>query len=420
MRTKIDADVLLCQVLIWLLLATYVALSYVVVLAVGTLPFSDPGVDFSPPWWLNMIAVVLIAISFLPVYRWVRAGVREFVYGQHENRYPALTQLSQRLESTPSPQTILPTIAETIAHTLKLPYVEIEAKSPGEARDDAAITVFGKPPKEAAIERVPLVYQAVMIGELRVAGRRRGELLSRSDLAVLHDLAQQVGIALYAAQLTNDLQAARERLVIAREEERRRIRNDLHDGLAPTLSALQLQLGTLRSLMRHEPEQAENLVNELGGDLRNATAEIRQLVYDLRPPMLDELGLVAAIRNLKFQGSEICFEVEAPEPMPKLPAAVEVAVYRIASEALHNVVKHARARNCCVSIQIEQDNLLLSVSDDGDSLPEGEELRAGVGIVSMRERAAELGGMLSVAPLETGGTRVYARIPIGAEARGQG
>ncbi len=227
---------------------------------------------------------------------------------------------------------------------------------------------------------------------------------------LLKDIAQQLGIALRAAQLSAELQASRERLVIAREEERRRIRNDLHDGLAPTLSSLQLQLGAARNLVRRNPEQAEALINELREDMRNATAEIRQLVYDLRPPMLDELGLVGAMRNSKFQGSEVRIDVHAPEPMPQLPAAVEVAVYRIASEALHNVVKHAQATTCQIHIELDGGCLILKVIDDGKSL--SPDAQAGIGIHSMKERAAELGGTLIVQSGEPSGACILARIPL--------
>jgi two-component system, NarL family, sensor kinase len=206
------------------------------------------------------------------------------------------------------------------------------------------------------------------------------------------------------------LQHARERLVIAREEERRRIRNDLHDGLAPTLSSLQLQMGAVRNLIRQNPEQAETLISELREDMRNATAEIRQLVYNLRPPMLDELGLVGAIRNSRFQGSEIHIKVTAPDPMPTLPAAVEVAAYRIASEALHNVIKHAQASTCEIRIEIDGECLFLKVIDDGKRIPA--DSQAGVGLNSMKERAAELGGALTIQSNEPSGTCVIARIPI--------
>ncbi len=408
---KLDADLLLSQILIWLVLISYVIVVYVAVVAIGTLPFSKPAVDFSPPWWLNLLALMVIAATFLTVYRWVRVSVHELVYSQQDNPNPAFSQLNQYLETSSSPHDILPTIVETIAHTLKLPYVEIEIQFPvAERAGEPAVVAFGNPVKGAALERVALTYQNTAIGVLSVSGRHWDEMLSSSDLSVLNNLARQVGIALYAAQLTEDLQRARERLVIAREEERRRIRNDLHDGLAPTLSSMQLQLGAVRNLMHQNPEQAEAMINDLRDEMRNATAEIRQLVYGLRPPMLDELGLIGAMRNSKFQGSDVRINVTAPEPMPKLPAAVEVAVYRIASEALHNVVKHAQATDCEVRIELDGGCLILKVIDNGKYL--AGEIQAGVGLTSMKERAVELGGTLAIQPNEPSGTCVLARIPI--------
>jgi signal transduction histidine kinase len=248
------------------------------------------------------------------------------------------------------------------------------------------------------------------LGALLVSARAANQPLSASDVALLRDVAQQVGIALHVVHLTADLQAARERLVIAREEERRRIRNDLHDGLAPTLASLQLQLAALGKLIRQKPDQAEAIANDLREDLVHATAEIRQLVYALRPPMLDELGVVEAIKHFRLPGSVMSFEVTAPEPMPPLPAAVEVAVYRIASEAINNVVKHAEAQTCKVRIEVCQGQLTLTVTDNGTSMPERYQI--GVGFHSMQERAAELGGVLSIQLGDQGGTQVVARLPI--------
>jgi signal transduction histidine kinase len=173
---------------------------------------------------------------------------------------------------------------------------------------------------------------------------------------------------------------------------------------------MQMQLGAVRRLIQQDPEQAEAIAGELREDLRQATAEIRQLVYDLRPPMLDELGLVGAIRSFRVTGTELRFEVMAPEPMPALPAAVEVAVYRIASEAVHNVVKHAQATACVVCLEVAEGRLNLSVTDNGQGFPE--KLNAGVGLYSMKERAAEVGGTFSIQPGPDGGLRVTASLPL--------
>jgi signal transduction histidine kinase len=356
------------------------------------------------------LAAVVLLLTFRPVYRWTQAGARDLIYGQHESPYPALAQLNQQLESTLSPQSILPTIAATIAEALRLPYVEIEAYRSDNNQEEMALTTsYGAQPVGVELEAVPLLYHSIKIGELRVAAQRWDVPLSRSDLSVLNELARQVGISLYAAQLTDDLQRARERLVLGREEERRRIRNDLHDGLAPTLSSLQLQLSAIRHLIQQDPKRAEASINELSNDLRAATAEIRQLIYDLRPPMLDDLGLVAAVRNFKLNDA-LRLEVDAPDPLPKLPAALEVALYRIASEALHNVVRHANATQCRVCLQIHENQITLSITDNGTSPPD--HYTAGIGLHSMRERAEELSGSLTIQPGEQGGTQVIAQLPI--------
>jgi signal transduction histidine kinase len=234
-------------------------------------------------------------------------------------------------------------------------------------------------------------------------------------------LARQAGVAAYAVRLTADLQRSRERLVLAREEERRRLRNDLHDGLGPQLASLTLKIQTARLRLAHDP-LADTLLTELVARTQAAVADIRRVVYDLRPPALDELGLVSALHEsvAQYQGQRpagVQIRIEAPAHLPPLPAAVEVAVYRIAQEALTNVVKHAQARTCVLRLSMDDPagTLGLEVQDDGRGL--GPEHRLGVGLRSMRERAVELGGTLAVEPVDGRGTLVRARLPLKAEAR---
>src|SRR5437588_7570891 len=218
---------------------------------------------------------------------------------------------------------------------------------------------------------------------------------------------------LLTVRLTGDVQYPSEQLAWVREQERLRLCRELHDGLGPTLAAVHLQAGTLRSLISCNPVAADALVGELRSALRTMMADLRCLVYALRPPTLDELGLVGAIRQHTALYRAHCelktlqVEVEAPDYLPLLPAAVEVAVYRIVQEALANVVRHAQARTCCIRLWVD-DALYLEIIDDGVGLPE--KYRTGVGLLSMRERAAELGGRCVIEPAFLGGTRVYAQI----------
>ncbi|MDQ3891385.1 MAG: sensor histidine kinase, partial [Actinomycetota bacterium] len=260
------------------------------------------------------------------------------------------------------------------------------------------------------------------IGEFILAPRAQGEDFSPADRRLLEDLARQTEVAAYAVRLTDDLQRARERLVSAREEERRRLRRDLHDGLGPQLSGQALTIDAIRSLVKRDPAAAEELLVDLKAQTRGAAADIRHLVYALRPPALDSLGLVGALHKSAAQcerDGSLRVDVAAPEVIPPLPAAVEVACYRIAEEALTNVVRHAEAQTCALSLAIDEGGKLrLEVRDDGRGLPDsraGEAGRAGVGLTTMRERAAELGGRLVVEALPEGGTCVCAELPLPRE-----
>ena len=393
-------DALLSLGLRYGLLALYVGAVYVIVIVLGGVSREQ----LTPPWWLTLIALLIIAPTFLPVHAWLAACVDRLVYDWQENPYAVLSQVRQRLDHDQD-QAIVPTIAATIAATMRLPYVAIETG----LGDGARATTYGTPPPRAEPITIPLAYRGEVVGALRAAGRRPGEALSANDLRLLRDLAQQVGITLRAAQLSDALQASREQLVTTREEERRRIRRDLHDSLGPTLASLRMQLGAVRRMVREQPEAAEALIDGLRHDVRAATAEIRRLVYDLRPPLLDEHGLDGALRNLGAVAAPATLTLELPESLPPLSAAVEVALYRIASEAVLNVAKHAAATACVVRLEASDEALTLTIHDDGVGLAAGRGV--GVGLTSMRERAAELGGTLTVAAPPGGGTRVTAMIP---------
>jgi len=215
------------------------------------------------------------------------------------------------------------------------------------------------------------------------------------------------------------LRQSREALVVAREDERRRLRRDLHDGLGPSLAAMTLKLGVARLQVRTDPSATETLLDEVTVETQAAVAEIRRLASGLRPPALDEVGLVEAVRRRAegfatepdLTGAPPRIVVVGPDRLPKLGAATEVAAYRIAVEAMTNSVRHAAARTCRVTIAVS-DSLDLEIVDDGDGLAPG--WRMGIGTASMRERAAELGGRCTIERVPSGGTRVDAHLPLGA------
>jgi len=228
--------------------------------------------------------------------------------------------------------------------------------------------------------------------------RSPGQPLDTSDRRLLVDLARQVGVAAHAVRASQALQRSRVALVSAREEERRRLRRDLHEAHSHITSA---------------PEEATKLLETLEAQVEQAVADVRRVVYGLRPPALDEFGLLRALQlqasQLEATAPGLTVALDLPEhAVGQLPAAVEVATYRIACEALTNVVRHAHATACSVHVHLDG-ALQLEIVDDGDGLPLDH--RAGVGILGMRERAEELGGQLTITSDQCG-TAVRAYLPV--------
>jgi signal transduction histidine kinase len=359
----------------------------------------------------SLLAAGIVALLFAPLRNRLQRGVNRLMYGERDDPYTVLTGLGERLETTLAPDAVLPAITEAVAKALKLPYAAIAFK-----RDDEFVEAaqYGKKEVTGELLSVPLTYQTETVGKLVVAPRVPGEAFGKSDLRLLEDLARQAGVATYAVRLTAELQRSRERLVTAREEERRRLRRDLHDGVGPQLAALMLELESASELVSDDPE-ASALIAKLSERARGTVSDVRRSVHALRPPALDELGLVEALREVtgQFGRDGLRVSVEAPEELPPLPAAVEVACYRIAQEAMTNVVRHAQASNCWVRLALDEEagTLSVEVEDDGRGIREDD--RVGVGMSSMRERAEELGGKFTVKLIAGGGTLLSALLPFG-------
>jgi signal transduction histidine kinase len=400
-----DIDIVINRTLVYgALSAIVVALYTLIVVALGEL--FQARADLA----VSLVATGVVTVLFAPLRERLQRGANRLMYGERDDPYAVLSRMGKRLETTFAPKAVMPIIVETVAQALKLPYVAISLKQDGRLIE-AAHYGEEKPAVEPLV--VPLTYQKEAVGELVLFPRTPGEPFGRSDLRLLEDLARQVGVAAHALRLTADLQRSRERLVTTREEERRRLRRDLHDGVGPQLAALTLKIEAARNRLSHDP-QVDALLSDLAERTRAAVDDVRGAVNALRPPSLDELGLIPALREgaAQYAQNGLGISVEAPESLPVLPAAVEVAVYRIAQEAMTNVVRHAKASNCWVRIALDEDDdlLRLEIEDDGRGM--GEEWRAaGVGLHSMRERAEELGGACTVESLSQGGSRVSAQLP---------
>jgi signal transduction histidine kinase len=418
-----DIDILINRTLVYGALTAIVIAIYVIVVgALGTI------IQGRVNLLTSMLAIGLVAVLVQPLRDRLQRGVNRMMYGERDDPVTVLSRLGQRLEATLAPDAVLPSLVETVAQTLKLPYVAIETMNQRSESQPTADSVsislsaptiaYGKPQPD--VVRLPLIYQSETIGQLVVAPRAPGESLSPMDRHLLENIAHQAGMAVHAVSLTADLQRSRQRLVTAREEERRRLRRDLHDGLGPNLASQGLKLAAIKQLLEKDPTSAFPLIDQVMAQNKSTVAEVRRLVYDLRPPALDELGLIAAVRDhVAAMDGKSTLKIEVQEPskgLPSLSAAVEVAAYRIILEALTNVIRHAQAQHCWIRFSQHRTDLQsfldVQIQDDGIGLPEMG--RAGVGTRSMRERAEELGGTCAIESSIQNGTRVHVQIPLRA------
>jgi signal transduction histidine kinase len=355
----------------------------------------------------TLLTLLLVAGLYVPLRAPLWRLVRRWVLGEREDPYRVVAGLAERLERSDGAEEQLEAVAGAVAEAFRSPYVGVEVDS---ATGERLVAEHGRRP--AAVQSLPIAYRGEEVGRLllpRVGVR--AQLVTR-DERLLADVVRQAAAAARASSLAAQLQASREQLVAGREEERRRLRRDLHDGLGPGLGAVVLRIDTARNLAASRPEEADQVLRQARDEVAGALADVRRLIHDLRPPALDDLGLAGAIRQQaqRLLTPQVAMTVAAPGT-ENLPAAVEVAAYRIASEALTNVARHASASRVSVELARDADSaLVVTVADDGVGI--SADATAGVGLVSLRERAAELGGRCSVTCQPAGGTVVRAVLPV--------
>ncbi|MCW2798255.1 sensor histidine kinase [Nocardioides sp.] len=392
-----DIRLVVSRALAWLILSLAALVGYVVlVAALDSLVSARVG--------RSALVTVLVALGLAPVLPRLQRLVDRWMYGDRGDPARVASRVGEHLVS--GDQGGLDDVVAAIRSALRLPYVGVVTRR-------GPVAAAGVPANELAV--VPLTYAREEVGSIHVGLRSGERQLSTADRSTLELVAASLAIAVHTAGLSADLQLSRERIVLAREEERRRIRQDLHDGLGPTLTGVALHADAAANLVMSDPDTTRDLLRQLRRDTRGAIADVRRLVDGLRPPVLDELGLLEALRqragqlSLRSDGSTLDVRLLIPQQLPSLPAAVEVAAYRIATEALTNVARHARASLAVLELSCD-DDLEIDVLDDGAA---GDPWTQGVGLAGMRERAAEVGGSFEAGPTARGG-RVHVSFPLGA------
>jgi signal transduction histidine kinase len=362
------------------------------------------GLDTELPLVPVLVALV-VALSFTAAHTALRRLVSRLVYGEREDPYEVLRQLGQRLETAGSAGTVLRQLVETLVRSLRLAHAAVEV--PGL---ELVSSGHGRPgPAPTSID---LVHDGERIARLVLDPGPDREPFGASDRRLLEGLAQQVSATVHSLLLAARLQRSLEGTVTKLEAERRRMRREIHDGLGPTIASASMRLELGRSLIRTDPDATERILAELAEIHRSVVQDMRRLVDGLRPIILDHVGLDAAVRELVTSlGGSVRTNLDCALGPARLPAAVEVAAYRIVSEALTNVVRHAAATVCDVRIWLDGD-LYVEIRDNGRGLPSN--YRPGMGLTSIRERCAELGGTASITPDLPAGTRVLCRLLVPA------
>lgn len=353
-----------------------------------------------------LLVLLLSAVLYGPLRLRVWGWVRRVTLGDRENPYDAVAGLASTLETADEGPEQLAAVAGAVASAFGIDYVSVEVDRAGGER---LVATHGRRPER--IRTLPITYRDAEVGRLVLPAKAGRSRLSRRDEQLLGDLVRQAATAARTSRLAEELQESRERLVVAREEERRRIRRDLHDGLGPSLSGVVFQLESARLLAANDPAAAERQIAATSTQVQDIVADVRRLVHDLRPPALDDRGLVGALRQQaeRLSDDQLSVRVQAGD-LGSLPAAVEVAAFRIVGEALTNVRRHSSATSAAVALDVSDGQLMVEVADDGVGIPASVE--AGVGLVSLRERADELGGRCEVTCPAGGGTIVKAWLPM--------
>jgi signal transduction histidine kinase len=387
-----EVDVLVNRTLLYALLTAAVAAVYVLVVAgVGA------ALDVRGAGWLPWVATAVVAVAVQPLREAIQGSVNRLTFGAWQEPQVLMRSVHDRLEQAATPDGALREVLATVRGSLRLDGLVVTAVDGGEVVRDGA-----DPSPDA--RRFPLVHAGTPVGTLAVEGGRR----RRRDDATLTGLAAALAPAVAATRLHADLRRSRERLVVAREEERRALRRDLHDGLGSALAGLGFKIDAARNRLGDD-----ELLRELRADVQAAVADIRRMVEGLRPVSLDELGLSGALQRLVARaapdGPRLTFTTDGAGSDA---AAVEVAAYRIVQEALTNVLRHSGARSCEVDVRAAGGALVVTVADDGTRRPDpAPSSGGGAGLPGMRERAEELGGSFILADRDGGGTVVRAVLP---------
>ena len=411
-----DIDVVISKTIVYGSLAAFIAVVYVgLVAGVGQLA----GSIGTPA--LSAIAAAIVALAFQPARRRLQRLANRLVYGQRATPYEVLSDFSGRLANAYSTDDILPRMAQIVAAGTGAARAEVWLRVGAELRsvarwpqDSAAFpspvpTPSGDLPEfgegDAAF---PVVHQGDMLGAI-VVQAPAGDPITTDKAKLIANLAAQAALVLRNVRLLEDIRASRQRIVTAQDAAARRLERNIHDGAQQQLVALAIKTGLADSLVGHDDAEAHQMLSQIQAEIKEALSDLRDLARGIYPPLLADLGLVAALQA-QARKSALSAVVEG-DGLGRYPQEAETAVYFCALEALQNVAKYARASRATVRLSASNGALAFSVEDDGvgfDPNAKGH----GSGIQGMSDRLAALGGELRVTSTPGAGTIVNGSVPV--------
>jgi signal transduction histidine kinase len=378
------------------------------------------------PTGSRVVAAAAVALVLLPLRDRLQAWVDRLVYGARRDPLGAVRRVGASVSATSADP--LPAVVGSVADAVRASFVAItdadgtvlaqagtDRAGTDRAGTDRAGTDRAGTDRRSPRLTYPLTVAGQQVGQLVMCPARGESAITAADARVIATLVAPVAAVVHAVQLTRRLAGAHERTLAAAQQERSRIRRDLHDGLGPSLSGVALGLEAVQTALPRDTQTAADLTARMRTEIAGAVEDVRRIIDELRPAALEDVGLVQALRERAASlaarsSSGLIVEFRVDEPMPGLPEQVEIAAFRIAEEAMTNVLRHAHASRCEVRLAVA-DALVVSVSDDGVGLPR-QTRPDGVGLMSMRQRAAELGGSCTVESAIPSGVMVCARFPL--------
>lgn len=399
-----DLDLTINRVLVWTALTAIVAAGFV--LLVALLNLAVPGTAVT---WPELLVLLVFAFTVEPLRHRLQAGVSRLLFGRRSAPLEAVSDLSKSMSRATTIESG-EMLCRAVATTLQLPWaaiLDLDGKTTaqwGRRLDD--------------MRRLPLQLGERRLGDLAVCPRRIGERWTRAERAILDGMAAQVAVAVETMTLASRLRRSQQRVVASGEEERQRLRHDLHDGLGPALVGLRLQIAACAQTSRDDA--LSSALHQVADEVGQCVAEVGRVLDGLRPAALDH-GLLHAIRYeaRRLSSTSTNISVTATEPPPAVADTVEIAAYRIACEAIANAVKHAGATTVCVDIRPSRTTAglycILTVADNGHGL--GPERADAIGLLSMQHRAEDAGGKLTVTSIHGAGVTITAELPTKLQQR---